>query len=171
MTLVRSKARETVWEGKKLTVPQDDRVVGQCDIIKASLNIPGLDESIPQVKIMLQKWLFKMQLAYIRYTWSWKIAVRFKTHLKVENVFVDDELLVKELEIMQLTIEGEKQPPIVDHFEKNYCTRLTRANSHGLNMKLEFNYFKTPLPLERDLFVPEGIHHYSFCLSSYYFIH
>lgn len=157
MALVRTKARETVWENKKLIVPQDDRVLGQCDMIKAALSIPGLDENIPEVKSMFEKWMFKLQLAYVRYSWSWKIAIKFKTHLKIEDVFLETDEFIKELEIMQLTVEPEKQPPIVETFEKNYCTRLTRAKSRGLNMKLEFNYFKTPLPLERGLKVPEGM--------------
>lgn len=56
---------------------------------------------------------------------------------------------------MMLTVEVEKTPAAPDQLQEGFGTRLTRANSNGLNRKLDFNYFNTPLPLERGLLVPE----------------
>ena len=50
---------------------------------------------------------------------------------------------------MLLTVEKQDAfiPPETEEEKKHGTTRLTRARSRGLNVKLDFNYFSTPLPL------------------------
>eukprot|EP01127_Copromyxa_protea_P005876 TRINITY_DN15709_c0_g1_i1.p1 TRINITY_DN15709_c0_g1~~TRINITY_DN15709_c0_g1_i1.p1 ORF type:complete len:782 (-),score=138.49 TRINITY_DN15709_c0_g1_i1:40-2385(-) len=153
--------RESLREAYRLVdvmarrqTPADDRAIGQVDIIKSALYDPKFSEHVPSDKALMMKWLYKLQLSYIRLRWDWKAAFRFKTKQKLESVIVT-ESLSEDLLKMSLTLESEKIPAPLDVLPPQYGSRLTRANSKGLNRKLDFNYFVTPLPLERGLAVPE----------------
>lgn len=41
---------------------------------------------------MMMRWLFKLQLSYIRLRWDWKAAYRFKTKGKLDNVQLTEDL-------------------------------------------------------------------------------
>ena len=133
---------------------RDVRVLGWCDAIRDALSRPqrlrdvGAGES--GVAAVLARWLFKLQLAYIRFSWGWENAYKFRVNGYLRHVRLSHpDSQIPELESMQLRLnDNDSGATPYDRVMKNHGrTRLTRANSRGLNVRLDFNYYRTPLPL------------------------
>eukprot|EP01128_Nolandella_sp_AFSM9_P004992 TRINITY_DN2355_c0_g1_i1.p1 TRINITY_DN2355_c0_g1~~TRINITY_DN2355_c0_g1_i1.p1 ORF type:complete len:1543 (-),score=607.78 TRINITY_DN2355_c0_g1_i1:24-4652(-) len=147
--LVRLKARARS--------PRDDRVLGWTDIMKNAVQ-SGLDDSIPAFHDLLVRWMFKLQLSYVRFTWGWTKAYNFKTDNLLRSINMSSEALQIELKVMRLFPIGATGDDVDEDYGHGK-TRLTRAKSGGLNVKLDFNYYSTPLPLFPGLNEEEDFHH------------